>query len=361
MNYSSDLDSFSSDSDSSIYFDDGCLRVYKLDGLSHIIATSSDIIYTLCINVNADIADIDLPNSLLAIKFGYKFNKSINGIRWPESITDITFGICFNRCINDVKWPVNLNVLKFGEYFDQAIISWPKTLTVISFGYQYSQDISNVERPPNLTKLHLNTRCMISLPLNGSPRTLCTSRNNYPNFDFSETMHIDTLYAPDDTCNALDDTFNAPDDTFNVLKSPHKSIALNFTYLFNDIIDDIYFPETIYKISFRGIFNRSLNNTRFPVSLIELNLSQRYNHDIAFISKLPNLTVLSLGRSFDQPINHVKFHVIDTINDHSNKITIDSNDFPKSLRLIQRYKVFLNLSTSYVYYSRHVGQFTKMA
>jgi hypothetical protein len=254
----------------------------------------------------------------------------------------------FDKCTNNVEWPINLNVLKFGEDYNQVINSWPKTLTVISLGPYFNHDI--VEWPPALYELHLSSPHSIS--------SCCSLRKlfligNHPNIIFPESIQYLSINPSD----------APPHNKYDIstLKFPNKLTILDFTYIFDDIIDGISFPETIHTLSFDGLFNQSLNNVQLPMALNELNLSVCFNQDMSFISKLLNLTILSLGLRFDQPINHVKFHVIDTINDHSNKVTLLSNDFPKSLRLIQRFEVYRNISKPYVHYLRPVGQFTKGA
>jgi hypothetical protein len=325
------------------------IHVYNLKQLKTLGSIWQDSERKLYMWCNVDITSINLPVGLTGITFGRLFNQVINGIRWPESITDIKFGHQFNKSIDSVEWPINLTMLGFGDMFNQVVTAWPKTLIVMSLAYDFQQDISSVEWPPNLYELQIGPNCMFFL----GNTSICKLHllGNHPNIVFPESIQYLCI-------NPLD----TPLYDISALKIPDKLITLDFAYTFNYVIDGIYFPETMHKLSFDGLFNQSLNNTKLPISLKELNLSFSFNQDITFMSRLHNLTILTLGSQFDQNIYNVKFHVIDTINDRSNKITMDSNNFPKSLRLIHRYKVdYYTPPKSYAYYLRPVGQFTKMA
>jgi hypothetical protein len=342
---------YTSDNDMIPVYAQGYLHIYNSNQLKNIGPNWPDPKHKLYIWFNSDITGISLPIGLTGIDFGQVFNQHLNAIRWPKSITDLTFGNLFNNCINGIEWPINLSVLKFGNIFNQVITAWPKTLTVIYLGYEFRQDISSIEWPPNFCELQIGQHCMFFLGDTSIRKLLL--HGNHPNIIFPESIQylcINPLNVP---------PYDAQYD-ISALKMPDKLVTLEFGYTFNYIIDSIYFPETMHKLSFGVLFNQSLNNTKLPISLAELNFGVKFNHDISFISKLLNLIVLSLGEYFCQPINHVKFHVIDTINDHSNKITSHSNDFPKSLRLIHRYRAGDDTIVSYVYYLRPVGQFTKM-
>jgi hypothetical protein len=118
-------------------------------------------------------------------------------------------------------------------------------------------------------------------------------------------------------------------------------------------------PETLQKFGFGSYFNNKLSNIIFPLSLITLDFGHKFNQSISDIDwyEYKLLSLVKFGLDFRQKIDTVKFNSISVIIDYSNRITIESSVFPRTL-----HKIIWHKDYEYVLqYERKTGQFTKAA
>ena len=85
-----------------------------------------------------------LPDSLIDLSFGTKFDKQVN-IGLPESLIKLEFGRNFNQPI-EKPLPKTLQILKFGRKFNQPIILGilPESLLELKFGHEFAHSIDGV-------------------------------------------------------------------------------------------------------------------------------------------------------------------------------------------------------------------------
>jgi hypothetical protein len=328
--------------------------IYSINELKSVNA--DELICDIHFNFNACINNVILPDAHI-LTFGHDFNQYLTTVNWPKSLRHLIFGYNFDTNIDNVIFPDALLTIKFKGLFNQNIdnVRWPLSLSKLMLGYKFDQPI-NTKWPELLDELHIvghgSYLATISWPLSHLFHTLILQCNIISNVIVPESLHTLTL----------DEFFDINLDTITLNSSLY---ILHFGYRFDSLLDDIKLPQSLHTLTFDYAFNQNLNNANLPQSLMYLKLSTKFNHDITFISNLYKLNIISFGMYFSQDLTHVKFHTIDIIHDYSNSITLNSNNFPKSLRLIIYYKLDrLDIDDTLkpiTYYSRPVGQFTKAA
>lgn len=86
-----------------------------------------------------------LPNSVLEIIFGNKFNQSVNCL--PNLILILKFGNNFNQSVNNL--PNTLETIIFGYNFNQSVIMLPNSIIKIEFGNSFFNSIVNLPNSIN--------------------------------------------------------------------------------------------------------------------------------------------------------------------------------------------------------------------
>lgn len=90
-----------------------------------------------------------LPDTILLIKFGYYFNKSVYAL--PKFLQSLTFGVQFNHSVDNL--PLGLKELVFNEQFNQKVNKLPEYLQSLTFGMNFNQEVNSL--PPRLKYLNL--------------------------------------------------------------------------------------------------------------------------------------------------------------------------------------------------------------
>jgi len=79
-----------------------------------------------------------LPNNLKELKFGSKFNKSVNYL--PDNLKIIYFGFNFNNPVDNL--PKSLEKIILGKKFNQSLDLLPDSITHIIFSFSFNPIIS---------------------------------------------------------------------------------------------------------------------------------------------------------------------------------------------------------------------------
>ena len=92
-----------------------------------------------------------LPNSLLSLTFGDRFNQSMENVTLPNGLQSLTFGYDFNQSMHNVILPTHLKSLTFGGRFNQSMenVTLPNGLQSLTFGVHFNQSMDKVEIPDN--------------------------------------------------------------------------------------------------------------------------------------------------------------------------------------------------------------------
>ena len=97
----------------------------------------------------------NLPECLESLRFGDKFNQSIDHLRWPSSLQDLTLGYDFNQRLEGASFPSSLRSLTFGVEFNQSLegVALPSNLQCLTFGHDFNQSLEGVSLPSSLKTL----------------------------------------------------------------------------------------------------------------------------------------------------------------------------------------------------------------
>jgi hypothetical protein len=133
--------------------------------------------------VDADISY--LPNSIIILRFGCCFNKSISrGL--PPNLEHVSFGILFNQPINEVNFPSTLRYLHFGDSFNQPIYTLP-SLKHLRLGMGFNEEI-HCKLPDTITNLILKSPFEFNLN-GGLPESLMTLTVTCPSEQITTNLH----------------------------------------------------------------------------------------------------------------------------------------------------------------------------
>jgi hypothetical protein len=245
-------------------------------------------------------------------------NVNINFL--PDTIInlDMSKHIYFNTILS---LPRELCRIKFSKFFNKYIESWPNNLTLIQFGTRFNQDIDNMATLYKLDTLIFGE-------------------------EFNKS--INAVYNLPLTSLALDNHF--AQNVVYLPKSLHKLIYMNqidailewppnletLIYNTNHISSLLMLPNSIKHLAFGYDFNTSLSiSISMSMSLpecIDITFGYGYNQDISDI-KFPNsIMYMTFGYDFDQILTNVKWpNKLLYIYDYSEKITIESSNFPPTL------------------------------
>ena len=137
----------------------------------------------------SELTEFDLPNSIIYLDFGKKFNKSLKTINLPKYLKKIKFGNEFNQPLNHIKLPQNLEILQFGDEFNQSLdyVILPQTLKILQFGKKYQCSLFSVKFPNSLLELILgNSICTLPYFLPKNLEKIILSCH----FDYSQNVFV---------------------------------------------------------------------------------------------------------------------------------------------------------------------------
>jgi hypothetical protein len=319
-------------------------------------------VYKLTFNNCTDIDDFNWPKSLSMLWINS--TQSFVSIKWPETLHTLQINTRANfpeslhtliysadefhrlHDMNNYILPMGLHTLEFSSYFDFEIsekIDMSHINTLI-FGCKYNQKL-----PVNLNLLEKLTfreifsyynKCInVSMPL----IKYLKFGDRYNNVLYSWSM-LHTLFLGRD--------FN---QELNISLPQLHTLIFPAYSMFSHDISKLQAP--LINVLTLGIqFNNDITNINFP-TLHMLTLGYSFNHNIDNVN-FQSLITLTFGSKFNQDISHAKFPVLETIYDHSCKITEKSCNFPNTL-----YKIIhiapVDIKTTI--YTRNTGQKTKAA
>jgi hypothetical protein len=165
-----------------------------------------------------------LPKNLITLTFGQDFNQIIGEKVLPSSITHITFGDNYNQKIEPRVLPHKLYSLVFGQLFNQILLenSLPENLCELSLGYCYNHKILKGVLPKKLKTLILSD--WFNSEIDFLPKSL-------------EHLHFGRMY----------DKIIGPDILPRSLKILYFSGSKNNSTTINTL------PETIEEIGLLGL------------------------------------------------------------------------------------------------------------
>jgi hypothetical protein len=362
-----------------IYFNDG-------DDINDIAIINFSVFVNLqeMNGINADIHVINSiiwPVSLQTLKFGYNFNVDITDIKWPPAIAHIYFGGGFNQNIDNVKWSDTMLSLTFTGEFNQNIdnVKWPNNLLSLAFvDLHADQDmfsIDDVKWPPNLHTFiyDMYAKSIDNILFPDSLQVLNLLHLYLKNFKWPKSLHTFNINLMSDytsvcwpksiTTFILSDTLNV---SFNLTNWPINLHTFTFSRCYNQPLDHVKFPDGIHTISFGHFYNQDLSLVKLPAKLARLIFGKKFNHPLDQIY-VPALEEITFGRGYNRLLTNVKWsELLSIIHDYSNKITIKSSNFPKSLYKIIYYSIqqqqqYNQTHTQLIHYERITGQYTKAA
>jgi hypothetical protein len=349
--------------------------------------------YMAHINTLEDLNNIPIDTKILI--FGHKFSHDILNVKWPHSLHAIEFGYTYNLDISNVCWPNSIHIIEFGSLFDCEInnVHWPESLKTLIFGWHFNKSIYNVKWPINLINLLFYELFNQVININNLPLALRTlqvgTHFSQVNCEWPKTLTALKI----DICNLYD--FVWPDmlDILDICLSHNYDMhrikwPLNLTTMFLNIfydnfdINHVQWPSKLLVLKLGGQFNNDISDTQFP-NINILIFGSAFNKDINTVMFPKLLHGITFGHSFNQDISKVIFHELYTVYDYTNRITINSCNFPRSLHKIIHYKRIYNDTyrtlcgfdrvkfikndiniagyEPYIVYKREVGQFTKAA
>jgi len=114
---------------------------------------------SILIHTNKSIDNIQIPNSITEIAFGYIFNQPLDNFKFSPLITKITFKTWgtqgYNQRLDNVKFPtylVELNLELYNLPLDN--VKFPNSLTTLKL-CGFNQPLDNLKFPDSLTSLSL--------------------------------------------------------------------------------------------------------------------------------------------------------------------------------------------------------------
>ena len=82
------------------------------------------------------------PKKLQYLTFSWDFNEPINRDNIPKSVTSIKFGEKFNRSVDEL--PLLIKSIEFGRHFNQTVDNLPSSIESIKFGHEFNQTVDKL-------------------------------------------------------------------------------------------------------------------------------------------------------------------------------------------------------------------------
>jgi hypothetical protein len=232
----------------------------------------------------------NMPNTLISIDFGDKFNQPLTPDMFPPLLTSITFGDDFNQPIPPNIFPASLEGLTFRKSFNQPLIkgSLPENLEWISLG-GFNQPLLKDTLPPNLKMLLLSG---FNQPLtkDSLPKKLEDISFWGPyNHPISKGVFPDSLLKIH-----FNDEFNQPliEDIPMEQNTENKSWLSGIPY--PKRINECWIPSLA-----QGFFQSWKKQKLQTIEIKQPDLTQDMSNKRILP---PNLKELQLGSNFDQPL-----------------------------------------------------------
>lgn len=148
----------------------------------------SNIIGIFFNNFNFGLDGVDFHSNMIQIMdMGSNFNQPIKNIKFPPKLISLRFGHKFNQSLDKVIFPTYLEELDLGGY-DRPMdnVCLPHSIKELNFGFNFNQPLQNFTFPPNIEEIVFNLVYDQSLEDVIFPRSikqiylpLYYSKNNY--------------------------------------------------------------------------------------------------------------------------------------------------------------------------------------
>jgi hypothetical protein len=285
------------------------------------VLTIKDINKDIIKDINKDINNLIFLDCVNVINFGDMFDQSIDAFKWPIGIAVIKFGMRFNKTINVL--PDKLSHLSLGMRFNQDI-TLNKSMYRLDLGMHFNRKLDDIIFPTTLCILILSDN--FNQVITNVPMTLLKIHFGY------EYEHVLPLL---------------PDSLLILINSDEFNHAI------------VKWPESLMSLTFGTEFNRKV--TVLPNKLQTLKFGWNFNQNISAVKFPQCLYTITFGGEFKQSLKKVTFLELAIVHDYSSKITINSCKFPLSLREIIHYKYNDDIDdySPIVQYTRNSGQLTK--
>lgn len=242
--------------------------------------------------------DSPLPEGIKNIKVEESYNKPLQKL--PESLLKLDLGVKFNHSINVL--PKNLQELILSDCYKKPLPELPKNLLKLDLKNNYTHFISKF--PKKLEELNLGGYNKIIKSLNNL-KVLNLGKYDKP---LPYTRSFIKKYYNDNK-----EEMTIIEKYFQILPNTLRKLIIGnnkrYIYRFPDKLEELVIdcdysfelpelPNSLLKLYFKGLYSKII--TRFPDNLVLLVLSYDYNHPLP---KLPNnLLILVLGHSFNHPL-----------------------------------------------------------
>ncbi|CAM9556584.1 unnamed protein product [Ectocarpus fasciculatus] len=204
----------------------------------------------LAIKPSFEIRDMAWPVRLEHLALEGRFDQSISDVEWPDSLQELTFGYYFNHPIDEIgEKATGLRELTLGWNFDQSLagVALPKNLEVLTIAGVYNRPLDEVQLPSGLRSLTLGG--LFDLPLVSArlPERLESLRLGW--------------------------AFDQP--LFASWPPNLKTLALG--YRFNQPVESVRFPPSLEEFEL-GVFSRQpLKGLAWPASLKTLTVGRAFD------------------------------------------------------------------------------------
>lgn len=317
-------------------------------------------------NYDINLNENSIPNNIIYLNLGHKFNKPLKKGDIPNSIKYLIIGDDFNQELNNDSIPNSVIHLEFGFSFNKPIKKGdlPNSIKYIVFGERFNQELNKDNLPSNIKhlefknsernneqKLLLNKINYLefsngsidikSIMINKLVLTYVKQSLNYiPNklLELSIYFEKDLLLNPHILPNSIRKlTIQCRDinNLTNIIPNSVKELkiccyGLTYIYKQNDIpfgveilvlsmIDQSLkniIPNSVKKFRITTGFNNNIEENELPNSITHLDLGYHFNKSF---KNIPNsITHLSICRKFNKNIieipNNVKYIKIDKFN-----------------------------------------------
>ena len=209
----------------------------------------------------------ELPESLIKIKFGYKFNHSVDNLpqnlqelifhddsqfnksidNLPKSLISLKLEYKFNHSVDNLPQKLQELVFTDSSQFDKPIDNLPNNLISLKLGYLFNHSVNNL--PKKLQELVFANNSKFNKPIDNLPNSLISLKLGYL-FDYSinnlPQNLIELIFCPESN-------FDQPIDNL-----PCKLVKLIFGMCFNNSVDNL--PDSIKYLEFGDDFNKSIDN-----------------------------------------------------------------------------------------------------
>ncbi|KAK5584620.1 hypothetical protein RB653_006234 [Dictyostelium firmibasis] len=238
--------------------------------------------YTAKLNLS-----IPIPISTINLKFEDTYNAIIKEGYIPHNVENIEFNEEFNREIKPGSLPPSVRSIKFSPKFNQSIRGvfqvnvLPANLKNLEFGLEFNQPLTAAMLPTSLTSIKFGNNFN---PLLSSSMTGLFLHTNLVSLEFGNQFKaiIPTTTLPSKTLTHLNlggfnENLSMLKDTFNECESLKSLVLENF----NQYIKPGDLPSNLTFLSLGSTFDKPIEKDILPFTLKVLEIkNSKYSHQL---------------------------------------------------------------------------------